>query len=247
MGIYGVGVILAPALGPALGGLLIDNYSWRYVFFLGPPFCVGGLLLAPIFLATTTHHDPQPFDWPGFVLLSTAIATLLTALANGQRLGWDSGLVEGCAMAAGLSAVAFVYRERQTASPILAMEVYLNPRFLAASVVAFILGLGLYGSTYLVPLFVQTIQGYSPTESGLLLMPAGIALGVIFPLAGRLSDRLPAWPDPGRAGPVLRLQCPDVGRRHLHRLLDPGRLGGRRSHRPGLHPAVLEFRRAACA
>ncbi|MDR3436257.1 DHA2 family efflux MFS transporter permease subunit [Telmatospirillum sp.] len=191
MGIFGVGVILAPALGPALGGMLIDNYSWRHVFFLGPPFCAAGMLLAPVFLATRSANRTQIFDWPGFALLSTALAVLLASLANGQRQGWDSPLITGGFVVAALCSIAFVYREGRTSSPILALRVYLNPRFVAASAVAFILGLGLYGSTYLVPLFVQTVQGYTPTESGLLLMPAGVILGFVFPMAGRLSDRLP--------------------------------------------------------
>jgi len=193
MGIYGVGVILAPALGPTLGGMLIDNYSWRDVFFLGPPFCFAGILLAPTFLATRPAGKPIAFDTLGFVLLSVAIAALLTALANGQRQGWESTMVTGGFALAVLATLGFIWHENRTKTPILSLGVYLNPRFAAASAVAFILGLGLYGSTYLVPLFVQTVQGYTPTESGLLLMPAGIVLGVVFPLAGRMSDRLPPY------------------------------------------------------
>jgi EmrB/QacA subfamily drug resistance transporter len=190
MGIFGVGVILAPALGPTLGGMLIDNYSWRYVFFLGPPFCVGGIFLAQFFLATESADHVTPFDWLGFISLSTSIASFLTALSNGQRMGWDSDLVTGSFLLALFSTASFIWQELRTPSPIVALRLYLNPRFLAASAVAFILGLGLFGSTYLIPLFVQTVQGYTPTESGLLLMPAGIALGCIFPLAGRLSDHI---------------------------------------------------------
>lgn len=191
MGIYGVGVILAPALGPTLGGMLIDNYSWRYVFFLGPPFCLGGIVLSQTFLATRTAAQQAPaFDWLGFGLLSLGIAAFLAALANGQRMGWDSALVTGGFLLAAASISAFIWQENRSSKPIVALRVYLNPRFAAAAAVAFILGLGLYGSTYLVPLFVQTIQGYTPTESGLLLMPAGIALGIVFPLAGRMSDRV---------------------------------------------------------
>lgn len=188
MGIYGMGVILAPALGPALGGMLIDNYSWRYVFLLGPPPCIAGIVLAFLFLPTRSEAKQHPFDWVGFILLSAGIAAFLAGLSNGQRMGWDSAFVNGAFGLAAASLLGFVLQERRTPMPILALEVYLNPRFLAASAVAFILGLGLYGSTYLVPLFVQTVQGYTPTESGLLLMPAGIALGIVFPLSGRLSD-----------------------------------------------------------
>ncbi|CCG42227.1 DHA2 family efflux MFS transporter permease subunit [Magnetospirillum molischianum] len=193
MGIYGVGVILAPALGPTLGGMLIDNYTWRDVFYLGPPFCFAGILLAPTFLATRPAGRPVAFDIVGFALLSVAIAALLTSMANGQRQGWDSPLVTGGFVVTALGTLGFIWHENRTQTPILSLGVYLNPRFAAASAVAFILGLGLYGSTYLVPLFVQTVQGYTPTESGLLLMPAGLALGVVFPLAGRLSDRLPPY------------------------------------------------------
>jgi EmrB/QacA subfamily drug resistance transporter len=195
MGIFGVGVILAPALGPALGGFMIDEYSWRAVFTLAVPPCLAGILLAPIFLPGREGSGPAPaFDGPGFVLISAAIAAFLTALGGGQRLGWDSAFVEGGFGLALACGAAFVRRELRTAHPILALGLYRNPRFVAASVVAFILGLGLYGSTYLVPLFVQTVQGYTATASGLLLMPAGMVLGVVFPLAGRLSDRVaPHW------------------------------------------------------
>jgi EmrB/QacA subfamily drug resistance transporter len=190
MGIYGMGVILAPALGPAIGGMLIDNYSWRYVFFLGPPFCALGALLALFFLPLRPPGPRAAFDWSGFILLSTGIASFLAGLSNGQRMGWDSGFVYGTLGLAAVCLGGFVWQEGSTPRPILALDVYRNPRFVAASVVAFILGLGLYGSTYLVPLFVQTLQGYSPTESGLMLMPAGVVLGFVFPLSGMLSDRI---------------------------------------------------------
>ena len=115
----------------------------------------------------------------------------LTGLSNGQRMGWDSAFVRGNFCLAIVTAIGFVAQERRTRTPLLALEVYHNPRFVGAFLVAFVYGLGVYGSTYLVPLFVQTVQGYTPTEAGLLLMPAGIALGIIFPLSGRLSDQLP--------------------------------------------------------
>ncbi len=193
MGVYGMGVILAPALGPTVGGMLIDHYSWRFVFLLGPPFCFLGMVLAPLFLPTRSDKKRTRFDWIGFLLLSVAIAAFLTGLSNGQRLGWDAPFVTGAFVIAAVGTVGFVVQEYRSPAPILSLRVFLNVRFVAALIVAFILGVGVFGSTYLVPLFVQTIQGYTPTESGLLLMPAGVALAFVFPLAGRLSDRLPAY------------------------------------------------------
>lgn len=193
MGLYSLGVVLAPALGPTMGGMLVDNYTWRYVFFLGIPLCLAGAGLAMAYLPDHVRRDRMPFDLPGFVLLCILVFAFLTALSNGQREGWDSLFVRGFFGLSALATVGFILRERTCATPLLALGVYANPRFLAASLVAFILGLGLFGSTYLIPLFVQTIQGASPTESGLLLMPGGIVLGLVSPVAGRLADRVPPY------------------------------------------------------
>jgi len=192
MGLYGMGVILAPALGPTIGGMLIDSYSWHYVFFLALPSCVVAFLMATAFLPTTTASKKPDFDWAGFTLLSVGIAAFLAGMSNGQRLGWDSNFVRGAGIVSAVTLLAFVVQERRTATPLLNLDVYKNSRFVAASFVALILGVGVFGSTYLVPLFVQLVQGYTPTDSGLLLMPAGLVLGVVFPVVGRLSDRFPA-------------------------------------------------------
>lgn len=197
MGIYEVGMALAPAVAPAIGGMLIDNFNWRFVFAIAPPLCVPAIVLALVFLpakqSSNAKAENRSFDLLGFGLLSIGITFLLTGLSNGQRIGWDSTFVRGSFLVAAIAAVAFVIQERRTKTPILALEVFSNPRFVASSAVAFIIGVGLYGSTYLVPLFVQTLQGYMPTTSGLLLLPAGVVLAVIFPTCGRLADVVPPY------------------------------------------------------
>lgn len=194
MGIYGIGVVLAPALGPTLGGIMVDSFNWRYVFFMAVPFGVVGLFLATIFLPGRLPGGMRRrFDWIGFALLSLFLVTLLNGLSNGQRHGWFSDAILRDFALAVLAAAGFIIWELRTPSPMLNLKLFANPVFASASVVAFIFGAGLFGSTFLIPLFVQAVQGYTPTRSGLLLMPAGLMLGLVFPLAGRLTDRTPAY------------------------------------------------------
>jgi MFS transporter, DHA2 family, multidrug resistance protein len=191
MGIFGIGIVLAPALGPWIGGLLMDSFNWRYVFYLGVPFAALGMGLASLFLPTRTASGPRPgFDWLGFLLLCLFLTTLLSALSNGQRQGWRSDPILLQFAIATMAAIAFVWWERRTAKPMLDLRVFSQLPFAAASIVSFIMGAGLFGSTYLLPLFVQTIQGMTPTQAGLLLMPAGFVLVLVFPIAGRLTDQL---------------------------------------------------------
>ncbi|MHA1559796.1 MAG: DHA2 family efflux MFS transporter permease subunit [Alphaproteobacteria bacterium] len=196
MGIFGIGVILAPAIGPFIGGLAVDAFDWRWVFFLAVPFCIIGSVLALFFLPTRVPKDKNPdFDWLGFIFLAVFLASLLTALSNGQKEGWDSAMIGVLLAIAVCASTGFIIWETMAPHPLLDLRLFLNRQFAAAAIISFVFGAGIFGSTYLIPLFVQTIQGYTPTRSGLLLMPGGLMLGVIFPIAGRLSDRIaPHWP-----------------------------------------------------
>lgn len=190
MGIFGLGVVIGPALGPVVGGFLVDLFSWRAVFFVALPFCLLGVFMGSLFLPGRAGSGPRPaFDWPGLVLLVTALVTLLWAFSNGQQLGWSSNAMV-LLFALGLAAAAaFVWWELRTPRPLLDLRVYRSYGFACGCVLAFALGAALFGSTYLIPLFVQQIQGFSPTDAGLMLMPAGIIMAFMFPIAGRLSDR----------------------------------------------------------
>ncbi|MDX1557769.1 MAG: DHA2 family efflux MFS transporter permease subunit [Marinobacter sp.] len=190
MGIYGMGVILAPALGPVLGGFLVDQLDWRYVMFAPAPVTLVGVLMAWRFLPLPVSRPaPYRFDLPGLILLGFTIALSLDTLNRLQQAAGQKGwiLAEGILALAGL--LLFVLRERRTAHPLVNIALLRKPVFLFACLGAMALGLALFGSTYLIPLFVQTALGFSATEAGLLMLPAGIVLGMTFPLAGRLADR----------------------------------------------------------
>lgn len=191
MGLFGMGVVLAPALGPTVGGMLIDAFSWRAVFFIVLPFCGLTILLSLIFLPARSDAPRIRFDWTGFILLCIFIGCILTAFSNGQSKGWTSIWILSFFAISAISAIAFLRWEFIVSNPLLNLRLFANKRFAAASALGFIFGMGIFGSTYLIPLFVQTIQGYTPTKAGLLLMPAGFIMGIMFPLAGHLTDRYP--------------------------------------------------------
>ena len=189
LGLYGMGVVLAPALGPAVGGVLIDWLSWRAVYLPGIPFGLAALWGARRYLVEHRSDAPLAFDWLGLLLLAVGLAALLLGLSMlAGTGGWAlPGIVVGLALLAG-----FVWRAATAEAPLIQLQVFAYPRFALASLLAMAYGAGLYGSTYLVPLLMQGVQQFSATATGLAMMPAGLSLTVIFPLAGRLADRLPA-------------------------------------------------------
>ncbi len=193
MGFFGMSVILGPALGPTLGGVMIDQFNWRYIFYVAAPVCAIAILMGSVFLPEREEAGARArFDWLGFLLLVTALASLLIGLSNGQREGWYSDYILGLFAVAVLAAFSFIVWELRAPQPLVNLKVLGNAQFTGAAIVACIFGAGLFGSTYLVPLFVQTVQHLTPLAAGLMLMPAGLVMGVFMPFAGSLADRVPA-------------------------------------------------------
>lgn len=193
MGFFGVGTVLAPALGPSVGGWLIDTLSWHYVFYSALPFCVASIPIAAVYLPAREDHGPRPaFDWIGFFLMMTFVPCLMIGFSNGTSEGWNTTWIILTLIAAGVSIVAFIIWELIAREPMLDMRLFMNRGFATAAIVTFILGVGLYGSTYLVPLFLQTIHGQTATSSGLLMLPAGLFMALTFLVGGELSDRMPS-------------------------------------------------------
>ena len=193
MGFFGISVILGPALGPTLGGVMIEHFNWRYIFYMAVPVAALAALLGTMFMPQREDSNVRTrFDWVGFTLLSVSLGCLLTGLSNGQREGWHSDYIATLFVIAVTGAIALLMWELHTPQPLVNLRVLGSGQFTSAAVVACLFGVGLFGSTYLVPLFVQTVQGYTAYNSGLLLMPGGLILGLFMPFAGYLSDRIPA-------------------------------------------------------
>ena len=192
MGIYGSGVVLAPALGPVVGGMAIDNFDWRFIFLMPVPFCVVALAGGLLFMPAGRPSGPCPrFDWLGYLLLGSALAMLMTGAANGVRKGWDSNEIVMLLGGGATFAFLFVLRQLHSANPLLDFSLWRNRRFVAALMVGLVFGAGNFASSYAVPVFVQTVQGLSATEAGLMLMPAGLLLVLVLPITGRFADALP--------------------------------------------------------
>jgi MFS transporter, DHA2 family, multidrug resistance protein len=195
MGMFGINVVLVPAIGPSIGGLLVEAFGWRSIFLMPVPFCVVAMALATRYLSGRKGHGRRlPFDWAGSALLAAALVALLNVPVIGHRNGWASAaLVATVALSAAL-ALAFVAWEFRARVPLLALKLFAVRGFRSAALVSFAYGLGLFGTTYLIPVFVQDIAGYTPTQAGYLLLWPGLALGVTIMLAGRLTDRVdPRW------------------------------------------------------
>jgi DHA2 family multidrug resistance protein len=190
MGIYGMGVVLAPALGPVLGGFLVDELTWRYVMFAPVPVTATGVFMVWRFLPSPENRpNPYPLDVPGLVLLGAAIGLSLDSLNRLQNVLGQGAFIASEAAAALLFLTLFVWRERTARHPLVNIALLRKPVFLYANLGAMAMGLALFGSTYLIPLFAQTALGSSATEAGLLMLPAGIVLGIVFPIAGNMADK----------------------------------------------------------
>jgi DHA2 family multidrug resistance protein len=191
--LYGLGLIVTPTLGPALGGYITDNYSWQTVFFLHVPLGIASLTIVTLFLKDSPHQKRvNTVDVPGIVMLATGMGSLQYVLEEGERYEWfDDAWITRLAVIAVVSLIGFVVWELspKNKAPILDLRVLKDRGLAAAVVLGLVLGFGLYGGVFIYPLFVQTILGFTPTATGLALIPGGIATacGVIF--CGRVLSR----------------------------------------------------------
>lgn len=193
MGIFGMGVVLGPAVGPAIGGMIVDELDWRLVFVAPLPMLAISCLLATRYLpGRDPEAVPTSLNLASLALISIAMASFLAALSNGQRLGWDAGAIVGGFAIAAIATVALILSDLTSRAPLIQLKLFADRSFAAGSVVSFVLGCGLFATIYLLPILVRSVQGFSATTAGMVLLPAGMILLVVFPIAGRLAQALPA-------------------------------------------------------
>jgi DHA2 family multidrug resistance protein len=193
VGLYSVGVTMAPSFGPWIGGLAIDAMNWRQIFIVPLPLVLLAFLLGLVLMPSKKLPRSLPrFDWAGYALLTVALMCVMSVIGNGQRWGWTS---DRCAtfLAIGLaSAALFALLQLRSRTPLLDVSLFADLRFTAAMGIAFAFGAGNFATNYAIPVFMQTVQGFTPTEAGFVLVPAGVLLVAMIPFVGRLADTLPA-------------------------------------------------------
>lgn len=196
-----LGLIVAPTLGPTAGGWITDNYSWNWCFFINIPFAIASTLLVTTFLKDPPLHQRSTagVDWLGIGLLTVGIASLQYVLEEGNADDWFSNAwITRLSIIAGASLIAMVWWELSPRNnhPVVNFRVLKN-RELAASIFLFVsLGFGLYGGVFIFPLFTETILHFTPTETGLALLPGGIATGITAVICGRLLNGARPLADP---------------------------------------------------
>lgn len=196
IGIQGTAQAIGLSVGPALGGLLISAFGWRWVFFINVPAGILGILAGWFVLPRTLglRQDRQPFDFPGAVLLAVALVAVMLVLSKGQSWGWLSRAILGLSVLSLVTVVCFIRREQHTGSPVVDLSLFRSRAFSLGNVT----GLLSYGVTFgtflLIPYELERLYGDTPLQAGALLTAVPVALGIVAPMSGAWSDRVGARP-----------------------------------------------------
>ena len=195
MGIFGMGVVLAPAIGPILGGWLTDSYGWPWIFYINIPVSIAG-----IFMVWSFVHDPaylrrgiRKIDWQGIVLLTITLTTMQIVLERGQSENWfESNLIVIGSVICMIVMLALTFWEMKTSEPVINFRLLRDIPLTVGSSMGIVFGISLFGTTFILPQFTQELLGYSAFDAGLVLAPRAFMLVLFMPFAGWLYRRADA-------------------------------------------------------
>ena len=193
MGFWGIAAAAASSFGPGLGGFLVDRFGWPSVFLVNVPIGLVGMAAVWVVQREYRLEKSQSFDVPGFVAIAAFLVSLLLALSNGNASwnaeGWSAPFILASFVIAGASLVVFLIVEVSSPHPIVDLKLFFYPNFAWVSLLLTLFGLGLMGSTFLLPLYLQTTLGYTALQAGVALMPMGLLQALTSPISGFLADR----------------------------------------------------------
>ena len=193
MGLFSMGVTVALGLGPVIGGITIDEMSWRAIFLIPIPACFLAILLGMLFLPPEPQRGHSgSFDVLGFALINAAVFCWFMLLGNGQRWGWESDDALALAATTVACGFAFVISQKRRSATLLDLGLFSNRRFVTALSISFLFGFSNFANVYAFPIFGQIVQSFTPTVAGSMLLPGSIVAALVLPIAGRFADRAPA-------------------------------------------------------
>jgi EmrB/QacA subfamily drug resistance transporter len=194
MGVLGVPMLIAPILGPILGGWLVDNASWRWIFFINLPIGIVAFILALIVLEPDQPQPAHRLDWLGMMLLSPGLAVFIFGLAESSTYGFGSFRSWGPTLAGVVLIAAWFVHSWRSPNPLIDLRTFAHTRAGAAAGTFLLFAISVFGTMLLVPLYYQSVRGASALQAGALMAPGGVGAMLLMPVSGKLTDRYgPTW------------------------------------------------------
>ncbi|MGC9102364.1 MAG: DHA2 family efflux MFS transporter permease subunit [Desulfurella sp.] len=193
MGIYGMGVVMGPAIGPTLGGWLIDRYSWPWIFYINLPIGIVALIMVNIFIEDPEFliREKSKIDFLGLIFMAIGFGTLQIFLADGENKDWfTSQYITHLAIIAGAGIIFFVIRELTIKKPAVDLRILKNINFTLGTLLGGVLGMGLFASLFVLPVFLQNLLGYTAFDAGVAMVPRSLAMALMMPIGGKLFNKL---------------------------------------------------------
>ena len=189
LGFWGIAAMAAPAIGPTLGGYLVEYANWRLIFYINLPIGLLNLFLAGMILKETPLLKGKHFDFVGIATSSIGLFCMLLALSDGTKYGWSSPFIVTLFITSLITLTIFVFNELQHPEPILDLRMFKNFLFTISVIISSLLAIGMFGAIFLIPMLLQNVLGQTAMKTGLIMFPAAIASGVMMPLSGKLFDK----------------------------------------------------------
>ncbi len=192
LGFWGISAMAAPALGPTLGGYIIENLNWRLIFMINVPIGIIGGMLAWLLLKESKKTKENNFDYIGWITSTVGLVSILYVLGEGSSIDWEDIKNILLLIFGTFNLIVFIINELTIEDPLLDLRVLKVFPFTLSVLISSVMNIALYGGTYIMPLFLQNLRGYTPMQTGMLMFPSAAVTGIMMPISGKLSDRFGA-------------------------------------------------------